>query len=261
MVEFPHSIREINALAEAEKQAIYRTLIPPWVFKDFDIDPADAGKHRKIQYMCPTGSRAMEITVKRDPADRDPLLYFNMADTFNQQLLVLLVMVNNPDALRFNVDVDQYGNRTNFGTSSRNIPAEKAAKAAGLAPGQVREGLRAFRRSLPVFEQFVENMQHDMFMIEPLAYHNAVIFERYGFNYIRGYKDMQEIHNQFQPDEALYQKLEPDHSFRPMDAWQSIRGRSWAIHDGILGHPFTGFQMYKRIGKHAGVNSFPDATW
>ena len=261
MSNFPQSIREINALPDAEKHAIYHTLIPSWVFEEFDIDTTSIGKHQHIQYLCPTGSRAMEITVKRDPAERDPLLYFNMADTFNQQLLVLLVIVNNPDAPRFNVDIDEYGNRTNFGTSSRNIPAEIAAKKAGLAPGQVREGLRAFRRSLPILEQFVDNMGHDMFMIEPLAYHNAVVFERYGFNYIRGYKDMQKIHAQFQPDGDLHTKLEEDHPFRPLNTWKNIRGRSWAIHDGILGHPFTGFQMYKRIDRDAGLNSFPDAKW
>ena len=73
--------------------------------------------------------------------------------------------------------------------------------------------------------------------------------------------EMKEIHEEFQEGGDLIRKLADNNPFRSSDAWQSVRGRSWAIHDGILGHPFTGFQMYKRIGKDAGVNTFPDATW
>ena len=261
MAEYPATIREINSLPEVEKREIYLSLIPPWIMEAYQIDPTRDGAYAQVRYMTPTGSRAMELDVRRNPADPDPLLYMNMADTFNHQLLVLLVVVNDPDAQRFNVDIDQQGNKTNFGTTSRNIPAELAAKEAGLAPGQVRKGLRAFRRNVPVFESFVEKMGQELFLIEPLAYHNAIVFERYGFNYMRGLKDMKLIHEQFQPNGDLHERLNDSNPFRPKSAWNSVSGRSWAIHDGILGHPFTGFQMYTRIGKDAGVSSFPDATW
>ncbi|MEM6529193.1 MAG: hypothetical protein AAF653_12925, partial [Chloroflexota bacterium] len=158
-------------------------------------------------------------------------------------------------------DVDHNGNPTSFGTASRNIPAEIAAMQAGLAPGQVRSGLRVFSQLVPPFEAFIERMGHDMFLIEPLAYHNAVVFERYGFSYVRGLREMKQIHQQFQPGGALHAKLTADNPFRLPDAWRTVRQRSWAIHDGILGHPFTGFQMYKRIGHHAGVQTFPDYEW
>jgi hypothetical protein len=259
--DFPPSIRDINKLSTEEKQTIYRTIIPDWVWTDFEIDPETATDHGHIRYLCPAGSRAMELGVRLHPADRDPILYLNMADTFNNQLLVLLVVVNDPKAERYNVDVDEHGNRTNYGTTGRNIAAELAAMRAGLSPGQIRAGLRAFRRSVPVFEQFVERMGHDLFLIEPLAYHNAIVFERYGFNYIRGLADMKEIHKEFLEGGDFYRKLDDSNPFRMKSAWNSVRGRSWAIHDGILGHPFTGFQMYKRIGRHAGIETFPDATW
>ncbi|MBZ0292315.1 MAG: hypothetical protein K8L99_07080, partial [Anaerolineae bacterium] len=64
-----------------------------------------------------------------------------------------------------------------------------------------------------------------------------------------------------QPGGSLYARLRDDNPFRQPTAWQTVRGRSWAIHDGILGYPFTGFQMYKTIGQHAGINTFPDAQW
>lgn len=260
---YPNSIREINGLPEAEKVAIYRTLLPEWLFSTYIIDRDEFtvdGK-RVVQFRCPTGSRALEIIVRRRAGDVDPVLYLNMADTFNHQLLVLLLVVNDPNSQRYNIDIDHDGNSTHLGTSSRNLEAEQAAMAAGLSPGQIRSGMRVFKQSVPMFEQFVTNMGHDMFFIEPLAYHNAILFERYGFNYLRGYKDMVEIHRQFQPDGELHRKLTPDNPFRSPDIWNRVRGRSWAIHDGILGHPFTGFQMYKRIGVHAGINSFPDGIW
>lgn len=264
-VSWPSSIRGINSLSDAEKRAIYLTLLPDWLFTDYGISRetlcADDDLHPVVTFRCPAGSRAMEVSVRRRATDLDPMLYLNMADTFNNQLLVLLVVVNDPDAPRFNTDVDEHGNPTHFGTAGRNLAAEKAAMKAGLSPGQIRKGLRAFKQSVPIFEQFVRNMGHDMFLIEPLAYHNAIIFERYGFNYIRGHRDMIEIHSGFQPGGSYHARLTPDNPFRHPDAWKTVRARSWAIHDGILGHPFTGFQMYKRVGINAGVNTFPDAIW
>jgi hypothetical protein len=260
---WPTSIREINNLPEVEKRVIYSTLLPDWLFSRYHIDRETLSfdGYPVVEFRCPSGSRALEIVVRRQATDSDSMLYLNMADTFNNQLLVLLVVVNDPDAQRFNTDVDSYGNLTHFGTTGRNIIAEETAMKAGLAPGQVRKGLRTFRQAVPLFEEFVHKMGHDMFLIEPLAYHNAITFEKYGFNYIRGYQEMVRIDREFRPNGELYQRLSPDRTFRQPDAWKTVRGRSWAIHDGILGHPFTGFHMYKRIGVHADVNTFSDAQW
>jgi hypothetical protein len=246
-----------------EKQAIYATLLPEWLFTSYGIDrdTFTFDGHPVVIFRCPEGTRAVEVIVRRRASDPDPMLYLNLADTFNNQLLVLLVVVNDPDAPRFSTDVDLHGNPTRFGTASRNKPAEEAAMSAGLAPGQIRAGLRTFRSTVPIFERFVQNLGHDLFLIEPLAYHNAIIFERYGFNYMRGYQEMVSIDTEFRPGGSLYRRLTPTNPFRPPDAWKTIRGRSWAIHDGILGHPFTGFQMYKRIDVQSGKNTFPDAVW
>lgn len=260
---YPTSIREINDLPEGEKVNIYKTLIPKWIFSDFGIDSNTFLKnnHKLIVFRFPSGSRAIEITVKTDIEDLDPILYLNIADTFNNQLLVLLVQVNDPNAPRFNTDMDEQGNHTNFGTLSRNIPAEIEAMKYGLAPGQIRAGLRSFRKTVPIFEEFVKRMGHDIFFIEPLAYHNAIVFERYGFSYLRGLNEMERIHQNFQPNGEYFKELNDNNPFRTTDTWKTIRGRSWAIHDGILGYAYTGFQMYKRLGRDAGVNTFPDAIW
>ncbi|TVR19116.1 MAG: hypothetical protein EA396_14055 [Anaerolineaceae bacterium] len=262
---WPKTIREINRLPEEEKYAIYKTLLPDWLFTSYGVDSgtpqATLENQPIIQFRCPRGTRAMELIVKQRATDLDPLLYINLADAFNNQLIVLLVVVNDPDSPRYNVDIDLQGNPTHFGTTSRNKPAEIAAMRAGLSPGQIRRGLRAFKESVPLFEDFVRRLGHDIFFIEPLAYHNAIVFESYGFSYLRGHQDMVWINEAFQPDGELHKKLNDDNPFRHKDAWRTVRGRSWAIHDGILGHPFTGFQMYKRVGGHAGINTFPDAEW
>lgn len=260
---WPTSIRGINNLPSLEKRAIYRTLIPAWVYQRFGIDPQTLTQNGQpvIYLNCPENSRAMEISLLHKPHAQDPAMYLNMADTFNHQLLVLLVVINDPESPRFAVDRLPDGTPTNLGTTCRNIPAEIEAMRAGLAPGQIRAGLRGFRASVPLFEQFVARMGHEMFLIEPLAYHNAITFERYGFNYLRGRQEMEQIHQAFLPGGNLHRLLDGSTPFRPPDAWQTVRGRAWAIHDGILGHPFTGFQMYKRIGVDAGINTFPDARW
>lgn len=263
MSERPVSIRGINTLPSLEKLTIYRELIPDWLLEKYgiDVETLSADGLPVANVRAPEGSRALEIEVRCRAHDIDPMLYLNMADTFNNQLLVLLVIINDPDAPRFNTDRDQNGNLTNLGTSSRNVPAEIAAMRAGLAPGQVRAGLRVFRQLVPLFESFVQRMSHDLFFIEPLSYHNAIVFERYGFAYVRGLQEMRSIDREFRPGGELHAKLDENSQFRQPDAWKTIRGRSWAIHDGILGHSFTGFHMYKRLGAHAGVMTFPDATW
>lgn len=260
---WPDSIRAINDLPLPEKRAIYRTLIPDWVFAQFDIDPdtLTVSGRPVIEFRCPPGSHAVELSVRHHPDALDPALYLHLADTFHNQLAVLLAVVSDPQAPRFDIDRDEDGISTQLGTVGRNIPEEIRALRAGLAPGQVRRGLRVFRTGIPTFELFVKKMGHSMFFIEPLFYHNAIIFERFGFAYSRGLRLMEAIHAGFQPGGALRARLTDETPFRAPDAWKSISGRSWAIHDGILDHPFTDVQMYKRVGERAQVETFPGAVW
>jgi hypothetical protein len=260
---WPTSIREINDLPREQKRAIYQTLIPDWVYSRFGINPADDAVQGTdmICVRSPAGSNSVEISVFGTPGADEPALYLHMGDTFNSQLVVLLVVVNDPSSPRFNIDVDEQGHSTLLGTRSRNLSEEVRAMKAGLVPGQVRRGMRIFRSTLPVFERFVSNIGHDLFLIEPLFYHNAIAFERYGFAYAQGLRKMRKIHHEFLPGSSLHAGLDGSTPFRSPDAWETISGRSWAIQDGILGEPFGGIQMYKRVGKSAGVRTFPDAKW
>jgi hypothetical protein len=72
---------------------------------------------------------------------------------------------------------------------------------------------------------------------------------------------MEEIERGFSPGGTLLPLLDASSPFRQPDFATSIRGRSWAIHDGILGQPHVQTTMYKVLGQHAGVVTCPTAEW
>jgi hypothetical protein len=259
-----YSLHQINELPEPVKEGIYRHLVPSRILEAYNIDPetlCDSQGNRLVTFTCPTGSHIVEVDVRPKVGFLDPLLYLELADTRLNQIEVMLFLVNDPESERFDTDRDWQGERTKFGTFRRNIPEEIRAMEAGLAPGQVRRGLRLSRTLVPLFEDFVERMGQDYYLMDPLAYHNAILFERLGFNYVQGLRKMQWIHVAFQPGGLLYEALDGSTPFRHADAWRTVRGRSWAIHDGILGEPWHGIKMYKRVSKHAGVDTFPGGAY
>jgi hypothetical protein len=72
---------------------------------------------------------------------------------------------------------------------------------------------------------------------------------------------MESINLGFMDGGGLTQRLDESNPFRTPEADESIRLRSWAIHDGILGEPYTNVTMYKRVGKSAAINTAPDCRW
>jgi acetoin utilization protein AcuC len=100
-----------------------------------------------------------------------------------------------------------------------------------------------------------------MYYVEPLYYHNAVIFERYGFAYQVGKRRMEQIQAGFREGGELSLRLDGSNPFRSSHAADRVRLRSWAIHDGILGEPFTNVTMYKRVGKSADINTTSSSEW
>lgn len=256
-IEWPQSIRGINNLDLPVKEAIYHTLIPHEPLETYGIDP-----HSDLVVLnAPAHTRSVEIAVFHEYDADDPMMYLHLADTMNHQIVVLLLRVNDPTSPRFDVDVDEKGHPTHFGTARRNIPEEMRAMAFGLAPGQVRQGMRISRDAITIFEAFVASMKHELVMIEPLFYHTAILFERYGFSYVIGRQRMEWIHQAFQPGGDAFVMMDGSTPFRQPEAANSVRGRSWAIHDGVLGEPFGDLRMSKRVGKHAGVETFPGARW
>jgi hypothetical protein len=256
----PSTIGGINKLPENEKRAIYARYIPRELINKFNL-PELAGSKELLQFRFASGSSDVEMSLYHQVGFQDPLLYAHLADTLNGQIHVLLYILNDPEAPRFDVDKTPDGSPTRFGTLRRNIEAEKAAMDYGLAPGQVRHGLRLLQSATTTFEEFLTSLGHDMYYVEPLYYHNAVIFERYGFAYQIGKRKMETIHAGFQEGGELHQRLDDSNPFRSSHAANSIRLRSWAIHDGLLGEPFTNVTMYKRVEKSANISTTPGCEW
>jgi hypothetical protein len=258
----PSTIGGINLLQEAEKRAVYARYIPNALLDKYKIPPlTSAAGYNLLQFRFASGSTDVEMRLYHKVDFPDPILYAHLTDTLNGQIHVLLYILNDPDSPRFDVDKMPDGSPTKFGTLHRNLEAEKSAMDNGLAPGQVRRGLRLLGHAIEAFEDFVTALGHDMYFVEPLYYHNAVIFERYGFSYQMGKRLMDSIQTGFQPGGDLSQALDGSSPFRQPKAANGIRSRSWAIHDGILGEPFTNVTMYKRVGKSAGLNTTPGCTW
>ncbi len=258
------SIHQVNHLPDEQKLRVYRRLVPHRVLRLFGIDPetlADSEGRRLVEIECPSGTSSVELVLRHAWNAQDPTVFLQIADTPNNQIEVLLFIINDPHAERFDTDRLPDGTPTYFGTLERNVAEEVRAMKAGLAPGQVRAGLSLTRRLIPTLEQFVTGLHHDAVYIQPLAYHNAILFERLGFSYMLGLGRMEWIHKEFAPGGLLFGRLDGSTPFRQPGAESNVRGRSWAIHDGILGEPYTDVKMYKRVGVHAGVVTFPNAVW
>jgi len=257
------TIGGINLLPEHEKREIYRRIVPGELLERCKLSPylADIQGRSLIKLKCKPGSTSVEMSLYHEYGFRDPVFYGHLTDTMNGQIHILLYILNDPASPRFDVDIMPDGQVTKFGTSRRNIEAERDALQFGLTPGQIRKGLSLFSAAAKAFESFIESLGHDMYFAEPLYYHNAIIFERYGFAYQSGKRLMERIQSEFTDDGECAKKLDGSSVFRQVGAQESIRLRSWAIHDGILGEPFTNVTMYKRVGKLANINTSEGTHW
>ncbi len=260
----PIFLRELPKHDLRFQYTLAHILLPVDLLVAFGIDPITL-RNRQGNVMVRTGHSeggmiwAMRLLNDIDP--RDPLMEIELADTPFNRIAVNWVAMNDPRAPRFDVDRLPDGTPTLRGTALRNIEEEIKAKQAGLAPGQVRRGLRHFQRLLQDLEQVLAALHQYEFDVEPLFYHAAILFERHGFKYSRGENLMRRIHEGFQPGGELRARLDGSTPFRMPDQADSIRGRSWAIHDGILDEPWDGVKMYKRLGMHAGEDTAPGVPW
>jgi hypothetical protein len=136
---------------------------------------------------------------------------------------------------------------------------------AGLAPGMVRRGLRLLREFVKCLDTFLDTLGLKSITTNAFFYHNAILWEKYGFTYFRGGKMMESIHKEFQPGGLLYEGLDDSTPFRTKGMEKTIRGRSWAIYDGLYVDAFDEEWespiMYKMVGKDFKVNTFPEQIY
>lgn len=265
--DLPVPIHALNQFSRGAKKRLYRTLLPPDLLTAYDIDPitwrgTDGEGH--VLIVAPPSKGVVKIVVKHRAHARDPVAYLELVDNSFNGINVVLLVLNDPDGPRFDIDVSAEGEPTLFGTVHRNQAAEVAAKEAGLAPGQVRSGLRASGTALRHLEAFMTMLGHQIYYGDPLTYAAAILFERRGFSYISGRRLMERIDREFRPGGELHRALDGSTPFRQPEQAETIRGRAWAIHDGILaaiGAQWDEIRMVKRLGREAGINTFPDAVY
>ena len=263
----PFTIRQLNNLPENVKQRMYRGLIPPALLTRFGIDPiqwTDSSKEQRVFLKAEENSEKVLITVQTSPDPSDEFFALELADNSLNGIELNLIVLNDPAARRYPIDQTEDGAPTMFGTLKRNLNAEEQAMQAGLAPGQVRAGLGGSRLVFQQIDGFLSMLGHRAYFLEPLTYASAWVFERRGFAYVRGHKLMDDIHREFQPGGRLYQCLDDESRFRKRDQANTVRGRAWAIHDGILDAldlRWDSLRMVKQIGRHAGVETFLQSTY
>jgi hypothetical protein len=258
------SIREINHLPREMIEALYLRLVPEELLDRFAIDARTlTGPEgtRLVRITAPPDKPWARVEVRSSTEDRDPAL---LVDVEMSQLAVpelAFVQITNPQAPRYGIDRDLEGRDTLFGTLSRNIGEELRAFKDGLGPGQVRRGLQLLPRVLEAMDGFCRLMGAELYLIEPLFYHSAILYERQGCGYLLGREVMDAIHDGFAPGGPLAGALDASSLLRSPEAGRTVRGRSWALHDGLRPGAWGGVKMYRAPGRPAGVNTFPGGIY
>jgi hypothetical protein len=258
------SIQEINALPPEIAEALYVQLVPEELFGRFSISPATlcgADGTRLVRVTAPTGKPWARVEVRASVDDRDPALLVDIAMSPLSVPELSFVQIADPRQPRYAIDRDQDGYDTLYGTMSRNLDEELRAMKDGLAPGQVRSGLRLLGRVLDSMEAFCRLIGKELYLIEPLFYHSAILYERRGCGYLLGREMMEDIHAGFAEGGALRAALDGSSPFRQPGAELTVRGRSWALHDGLAGAAWGGIKMFKATSRHAGVDTFPGGPY
>lgn len=260
------SLRDLNALPAPVREALYLRLVPPELLARYRVDGGRAASdpgERQVRVTTGGDKGWARVEVRARPGDRDPVLLVDVSMTAFDVPELSLVQINDPEAPRFDIDRDEEGRDTLLGTAGRNLGEERRALEAGLAPGQVRRGLRMLGRVLECMDAFCRLLGREFYLLEPLFYHSALLYERHGCDYLLGRERMEAIHAGFQPGGPFYARLDDSTPFRRRGFHATVRGRSWAIHDGVLGAPFVGggVKMYRVPGRPAGVSTFPDGVY
>jgi hypothetical protein len=256
----PGSLKNLNALPDPQKQEIYRRLIPTSLL----IDPRwwpPGGTEPLVNYVCPGGLGMVKIEIRRFPKDRDCLFFMEASDTPYGQLELTLCLMNDIEGQRYDIDRSPDGRDNCLGTLTRNIPEEIAAMNAGLCPHQILPGLGLFTDFFFRFEQFADYLGVDTIVAEPLSYNTAIVYENLGFDYLSGRGFMQWIDREFGEGGSLTARLNGSSPFRKTGMNRTVRGRSWAIHDGILCRSWEGIKIFKVVGQSAGIRTFYGEGW
>ena len=260
----PTSVRELLTLPVVERSPFLDYLVPPELTAHFGLPESRSWQSDAVspfRWVDLPESNTLRIEVWPDPGGEDPALALELGDTYYGHLEAAWIVINDVSAPRYDVDRDPHANPAPSGSSIRNLREEIRALSAGLAPNQVRPGLKMFRPLIARIEGLASLLRIGILYVAPLAYHNAIKYEKYGFTYAAGQEELEWIHREFGPGGVLRRRMDGCRPFRMPWMAETVRGRSWAIHDGILERRWMAPQMYKFVGRSFSTCTFPDAPW
>jgi hypothetical protein len=261
----PVSLHEVITTWDIERQhQLFRVLLPIDRLVQYGIDPitlTDAQERPITRVLIDATQAGIRLELYHCGDAVDAMMEFELRDTLFNQIEVVWLAIQDPLAPRFNVDVMPNGETTLRGATRRNLEAEADALAYGLAPGQIRPGLHEFAGEVERMETFMLILGQRDYVAQPLYYHTAVLFERAGFSYLQGQTRMERIHAGFSANGDLRGRLGGPSPFRQQSLADSVRGRAWAIHDGILDEQWDRVRMVKRLGVNAKVDTCPGVPW
>lgn len=266
-IQAPILLSQVNNLPGNIKKRVYRNLIPPELLAHFQIDPVSwkgAGGDLHVRLDAQAGSPSVRLGASSDGSQQDEFFRLEISDNDLGGIDIKELQLSDPASPPFGNDALQGGFPAHSGNNRPNLEEQRRAMEAGLAPGQIRDGLGALKTTLNQFEAFLAVLGHQAYFFEPHFYSAAWHFENRGFAYVRGHKLMDNIQAEFQPGGRLHRALDNSTPFRQPDGWRTVRGRAWAIHDGILEAieaQWEGLMMVKQLGRKAGVETFPDAEF
>jgi hypothetical protein len=262
------SILDLNGLPWTLREQIYVRLIPEELLARFGVNRGtlrNGAGERPVRIAAPDEASWARVELREPHTARDPVLLIDIAMSAFGVPELTFVQINDLDSPRYDVDRDADGQDTLLGTVARNLDEEARALGDGLGPGQVRRGLRMLGRVLECMDGFCRLLGRELYLVEPLFYHSAVLYERQGCEYLMGRELMDEIHAGFREGGALHRYLDDSTPFRRRGFEASVRGRSWAIHDGILSAMdvggWSGVKMYRVPGRPATISTFPGGEY
>ena len=257
-------LAEINVLPPGVREEVYLRLVPDRLLAILALERhilRSESRSPLVRITAPDEASWARVELRTAADDRDPALLIDVGTSAFGVPELSLVQINDPRSPRFAIDRDEDGLDTLLGTVRRNQAEERRAMAAGLAPGQVRRGLRMLGAVLEAMDDFCRLLGQEFYLVEPLFYHSAILYERRGCGYFLGRDRMEAIHQGFEPGGELHRRLDDSSPFRRGGLEGTARGRSWASHDGVLDGPWDGVKMFRAPDAPAGVSTFPDGTY
>src|SRR3989304_3483343 len=130
-------------MPEKERERFLSVLLPRRLLAMFSIDPETFRNDRGVRgvgFVCPERMPVFQVDLRRDPDDRDAAYFLDLSNSVFGQMEVSFVIVNDPGSERFDIDVDEHGQDTYFGTARRHGPGGVPGGKAGVGPRGGRGG-------------------------------------------------------------------------------------------------------------------------